>query len=105
MIYHGYTLTSKIKFRSVVQAIADHAFACTPYPLILSLENHCSLSQQKKMARYMKDSFGEMLLTCEDEDIVTTNLPSPEVCSVVLYSISMAGLEEFQWTLNPFTKL
>ena len=80
MIYHGYTLTSKIKFRSVVQAIAEHAFACSPYPLILSLENHCSLSQQKKMARYMKDSFGEMLLTCEDEDIVTTNLPSPEVC-------------------------
>ena len=76
-IYHGYTLTSKIKFKSAIQAIAIHAFAASPYPLVISLEDHCSLPQQKKMAKYMKDSFGSMLLNSRHEDITT--LPSPEV--------------------------
>ncbi len=85
VIYHGYTLTSKIKFRSVVQAIAAHAFATSPYPLVVSLENHCNLPQQKKMAKYMKESFGKMLLTYnEHEQIVTANLPSPEVSHSIL---------------------
>ena len=80
IIYHGYTLTSKISFKAVVQAIAAHAFAVSPYPLVLSLENHCSLPQQKKMARYMKESFGSSLLSSDhDENFGTEDLPSPEV--------------------------
>ena len=56
IIYHGWTLTSKISFREVLQdAILKYAFHTTDYPLILSIENHCSLPQQDKMADYMKD--------------------------------------------------
>jgi hypothetical protein len=50
IIYHGHTLTTKISFRDVVQTIADNAFLASPMPVILSIENHCSVAQQQKMA-------------------------------------------------------
>ena len=78
VIYHGYTLTTKIKFKTVIDAIAVHAFATSPYPLVLSLEDHCSIGQQNKMAEYMKKVFQHMLLPANHE-AVTDKLPSPEV--------------------------
>ena len=50
IIYHGHTLTTKISFREVVVAIRKSAFVASPFPVILSIENHCSVAQQKKMA-------------------------------------------------------
>ena len=58
IIYHGHTLTSKILFRDVVVAIRDHAFKASPYPVILSLENHCSVPAQRKMAACLKGVLG-----------------------------------------------
>ena len=43
IVFHGHTLTSKIKFSDVVVAINEHAFVASDYPLILSIENHCGL--------------------------------------------------------------
>ena len=54
IIYHGHTLTTKISFRDVVQTIAESAFVASPLPVILSIENHCSLPQQQKMAAIFK---------------------------------------------------
>ncbi|XP_059178362.1 1-phosphatidylinositol 4,5-bisphosphate phosphodiesterase eta-1-like [Physella acuta] len=75
IIYHGYTLTTKISFSSVVKAINDYAFSTTPYPLILSLENHCCLKQQKVMADIMTSIFGDKLW-CPQSDWI--KIPSPE---------------------------
>lgn len=50
MIYHGHTFTTKISFKAVVEAINKSAFVASPYPVILSIENHCSLAQQARMA-------------------------------------------------------
>jgi len=50
IIYHGYTLTSKILFRDVIEAVQKYGFVASHYPLILSIENHCSIQQQEKMA-------------------------------------------------------
>ncbi|EGB11462.1 hypothetical protein AURANDRAFT_21478, partial [Aureococcus anophagefferens] len=50
VIFHGHTLTSKIPLRSVVVAIKKWAFYASPYPVILSLENHCSAAQCDVMA-------------------------------------------------------
>jgi phosphatidylinositol phospholipase C eta len=47
------------------------------YPLILSIENHCSVDQQKKMAEYMQKVFKEKLLT-RKIDPNMRHLPSPE---------------------------
>lgn len=52
----------------------------SPYPVILSLENHCSLEQQRVMARHLRTILGPMLLD-RPLDGVTTSLPSPEVRS------------------------
>jgi hypothetical protein len=61
-IYHGHTMTSKIKFRDVVKCIKEHAFVTSEYPVILSIEDHCSLPQQRKMAESFQEIFGDMLL-------------------------------------------
>lgn len=63
MIYHGHTLTSKIPFKKVVETINEKAFIASPYPVILSVENHCSLQQQAKMAQLFVSVFGDKLVT------------------------------------------
>ncbi|XP_029099998.1 1-phosphatidylinositol 4,5-bisphosphate phosphodiesterase delta-1 isoform X1 [Monodon monoceros] len=77
VIYHGYTFTSKILFCDVLRAIRDYAFKVSPYPVILSLENHCSLEQQRVMAQHLHTLLGPMLLD-RPLDGVTSSLPSPE---------------------------
>ncbi|KAA8583494.1 hypothetical protein FQN60_014702 [Etheostoma spectabile] len=47
----------------VIEAIAECAFKTSPFPVILSFENHVdSLKQQAKMAEYCQSIFGEALL-------------------------------------------
>lgn len=58
IIFHGYTLTTKILLRDVLETIRQFAFSKSQYPLILSIENHCSLDQQKQMAFYFKSILG-----------------------------------------------
>jgi hypothetical protein len=67
IIYHGYTLTTKILFQDVLgDAIKPYAFYTSEYPLILSLENHCSKRQQEKLAKHLRDILGgeHFLLEC-----------------------------------------
>ncbi|KPP68411.1 phospholipase C gamma 1-like [Scleropages formosus] len=124
IIYHGHTLTSKIKFLDVLHTIKEHAFVTserewrpllakclqplppclcsisgpTPfpreyvsggcpssgssnrflgrYPVILSIEDHCSVVQQRNMATHFKKVFGDLLLT-KPVDVAADELPSP----------------------------
>uniref|UniRef100_A0A671XDF7 Phosphoinositide phospholipase C n=1 Tax=Sparus aurata TaxID=8175 RepID=A0A671XDF7_SPAAU len=78
VIYHGYTLTSKVVFRDVIKAIKDYAFRTSEYPVILSLENHCSVDQQKLMAHHLISILGDALVTKPLGDTMPTNFPSPE---------------------------
>ncbi|XP_005525265.1 PREDICTED: 1-phosphatidylinositol 4,5-bisphosphate phosphodiesterase eta-1 [Pseudopodoces humilis] len=78
VVHHGYTLTSKILFREVAETINKYAFIKNEFPVILSIENHCSIQQQKKIAQYLKEIFGDKL----DLSSVSTGdprqLPSPQ---------------------------
>lgn len=51
----------------------------SPYPLILSLENHCSVEQQAVMARHLRSILGSKLLTQPLRSQALMDLPSPEV--------------------------
>uniref|UniRef100_A0A674MAX0 1-phosphatidylinositol 4,5-bisphosphate phosphodiesterase gamma n=1 Tax=Takifugu rubripes TaxID=31033 RepID=A0A674MAX0_TAKRU len=76
VIYHGHTLTTKIKFFDVLMTIKEHAFITSDFPVILSIEDHCSIVQQRNMATCFKKVFGDMLLT-KTVDIAADGLPSP----------------------------
>uniref|UniRef100_A0A8C4FC22 Phosphoinositide phospholipase C n=1 Tax=Dicentrarchus labrax TaxID=13489 RepID=A0A8C4FC22_DICLA len=76
IIYHGHTLTSKIKFLDVLHTIKEHAFVTSEYPVILSIEDHCSVVQQRNMATHFKKVFGDLLLT-KPVDNNAEELPSP----------------------------
>lgn len=75
-IYHGHTLTTKIKFMDVLRTIKEHAFVTSDYPLILSIEDNCSLPQQRRMATAFQDVFGDMLIV-QPMEKNEAKLPSP----------------------------
>ncbi|XP_030186043.1 1-phosphatidylinositol 4,5-bisphosphate phosphodiesterase eta-1 [Lynx canadensis] len=78
VVHHGYTLTSKILFRDVVETINRHAFVKNEFPVILSIENHCSVQQQRKIAQYLKGIFGDKLDLSSVDTGETKQLPSPQ---------------------------
>uniref|UniRef100_A0A8C3DWW7 Phosphoinositide phospholipase C n=1 Tax=Corvus moneduloides TaxID=1196302 RepID=A0A8C3DWW7_CORMO len=96
IVYHGHTLTSKIPFRSVIHVIDKYAFMSSAYPLVLSLENHCSPKQQEVMAHYLKSILGDKLLSSPiGGEVDMTRLPSPEALKFkVLIKNKKAGTIE-----------
>ncbi|GAA6010969.1 hypothetical protein JCM11491_005887 [Sporobolomyces phaffii] len=79
IITHGLTLTSKIPARTVLQAIAQYAFLASPYPVILSVEVHCEVEQQDKLAEIMRETLGDRLVSqrLEEMEGEVDKLPSP----------------------------
>ncbi|KAH7700636.1 variant SH3 domain-containing protein, partial [Aphelenchoides avenae] len=76
VIYHGYTMTSKLNLRDVLHTIRHYAFQTSDFPLILSIEDNCSVPAQRLMAQEIKEILGDYLLTApvsRDE----YQLPSP----------------------------
>ncbi|XP_075062181.1 1-phosphatidylinositol 4,5-bisphosphate phosphodiesterase zeta-1 [Mixophyes fleayi] len=78
VVYHGFTLTSKILFKTVIYVIEKYAFVASPFPLTLSLENHCSPRQQDVMANHLITILGDKLLSATVANSFSTVLPSPE---------------------------
>uniref|UniRef100_A0A669BPH4 Phosphoinositide phospholipase C n=1 Tax=Oreochromis niloticus TaxID=8128 RepID=A0A669BPH4_ORENI len=95
IIYHGHTLTSKIKFLDVLHTIKEHAFVTSEYPVILSIEDHCSVVQQRNMATHFKKVFGDLLLT-KPVDNNAEELPSPyQLRRKILIKQHMTKLGDF----------
>jgi phosphatidylinositol phospholipase C delta len=78
VVFHGHTLTSKIVFADIISGVKNYMDAQKEtYPIILSLENHCSEPFQKEMALTLKDTLGEYLYMPTPAD-TSGALPSPE---------------------------
>uniref|UniRef100_A0A8C8C9I7 Phosphoinositide phospholipase C n=1 Tax=Oncorhynchus tshawytscha TaxID=74940 RepID=A0A8C8C9I7_ONCTS len=77
IIYHGWTRTTKIKFEEVVKAINDHRCGAVvvKYPVVLSIEEHCPIEQQRQMARLFREVFQDKLLM-EPVELMAEQLPS-----------------------------
>uniref|UniRef100_A0A8C2KGS8 Phosphoinositide phospholipase C n=1 Tax=Cyprinus carpio TaxID=7962 RepID=A0A8C2KGS8_CYPCA len=76
VIYTGHTMTSHIVFRSVIDIINKYAFVASEFPLILCLENHCSLKQQKVMFQHLKKILGDKI-HADPPNLEDNYLPSP----------------------------
>ncbi|KAM5349767.1 hypothetical protein ACJ41O_006272 [Fusarium nematophilum] len=76
IVKHGYSLTTRISFRDVMETIKQYAFVCSDFPLWISLEVHCTAQQRNVMARTMRESFGSCLVT-EPLPGFSQSLPSP----------------------------
>ncbi|KAF1967192.1 1-phosphatidylinositol-4,5-bisphosphate phosphodiesterase 1 [Bimuria novae-zelandiae CBS 107.79] len=75
-VTHGRTLTKSISFLDVIKVIDKYAFMESQYPLLLSLEVHCSPDQQVSMVKTMIEEFGDKLVVHPLKD--GYQLPSPE---------------------------
>ena len=53
-VYHGGTLSNKVRFEDIIRIVKDFAFVTSEYPLILTCELHCTASQQQVMANILK---------------------------------------------------
>lgn len=62
IVKHGYAVTTEVPFEDVIQAIADHAFVASEYPVIISVEQHCSALQRTRQGEILRSILGERLL-------------------------------------------
>ncbi|XP_076033546.1 inactive phospholipase C-like protein 1 isoform X2 [Oratosquilla oratoria] len=61
VVFHGNTLTSKVAFSEVVDVIGSYAFDFSVFPVIVHIETHCTVKQQKQMAKILKRVLGTAL--------------------------------------------
>lgn len=77
IVYHGGTATKPCTFKSCLEAIVGSAFVATPYPVIVSLENHTSKEGQKQMAKIIHEVVGDALYVPPKKGM-PKEFPSPE---------------------------
>ncbi|UJR28305.1 hypothetical protein I4U23_009550 [Adineta vaga] len=58
---HNGTLTTRIPINEVLEAINSYAFETSSYPLILSIELQCTVSQQQRLAQLLIEIFGDKI--------------------------------------------
>uniref|UniRef100_A0AC35FY66 Phosphatidylinositol-specific phospholipase C X domain-containing protein n=1 Tax=Panagrolaimus sp. PS1159 TaxID=55785 RepID=A0AC35FY66_9BILA len=64
VITHGPIALQKINYvplEEVCEAIAETAFKTSDFPVILSIENHCGVEQQKVISQIFVKVFGDLL--------------------------------------------
>ncbi|KAL5102389.1 hypothetical protein RYX36_006716 [Vicia faba] len=76
LVLHGRTLTPPVELMKCLKSIKDYAFVASPYPVIITLEDHLKADLQKKAAQMITQTFGDMLFYPNDENL--NNIPSPE---------------------------
>ncbi|KAK9124501.1 hypothetical protein Sjap_014103 [Stephania japonica] len=75
-VLHGRTLTTPVELIKCLRSIKEHAFFASPYPVVVTLEDHLTSDLQAKVAEMITDTFGDILFTPGSEAL--KEFPSPE---------------------------
>ncbi|KAJ8749785.1 hypothetical protein K2173_012336 [Erythroxylum novogranatense] len=75
-VKHGRTLTTPVELRTCLRTIDEYAFLSSPYPVIITLEDHLTPELQAKVAQMITEIFGKKLYRPECECL--EDLPSPD---------------------------
>ncbi|XP_072996119.1 phosphoinositide phospholipase C 6-like isoform X1 [Typha latifolia] len=75
-ILHGRTLTSPVTLIKCLTSIKEYAFVASPYPLVITLEDHLTPDLQAKVAEMITQTFGDMLYHPDSDTL--KEFPSPE---------------------------
>uniref|UniRef100_A0A6N2LTP6 Phosphoinositide phospholipase C n=1 Tax=Salix viminalis TaxID=40686 RepID=A0A6N2LTP6_SALVM len=76
LVLHGRTLTTPVPLIKCLKSIREYAFASSPYPVIITLEDHLTPELQAKVAEMVTQTFGGMLYYPESDSLL--QFPSPE---------------------------
>ncbi|KAE8656763.1 Phosphoinositide phospholipase C 7 [Hibiscus syriacus] len=94
-VCHGRTLPSSVGLQKCLQAIKENAFKTSEYPVVITFEDHLNPNLQKKVAKMVTETFGDMLYTNETENL--EQFLSPESLKKTVL-ISTKPPKEFQNT-------
>ncbi|KAK1421334.1 hypothetical protein QVD17_23585 [Tagetes erecta] len=75
-VLHGWTMTTPVTLEKCLKSIKEYAFVNSPYPVIITLEDHLTPNLQAKVAEMVTRIFGDMLYCPKAED--QDEFPSPE---------------------------
>lgn len=75
-VLHGKTLTTPVELTKCLKSIKKYAFCASPYPVILTLEDHLNPNLQAKVAQNLIQTFGDMLFLPKSE--ISKDFPSPD---------------------------
>ncbi|XWS52987.1 hypothetical protein CRYUN_Cryun11dG0119300 [Craigia yunnanensis] len=76
LVLHGWTLTTPVELIKCLRSIKEHAFSSSPYPVIITFEDHLTPDLQAKVAQMVTQTFGNMLFYPESDCV--KEFPSPE---------------------------
>ncbi|XVF05326.1 hypothetical protein REPUB_Repub05bG0162700 [Reevesia pubescens] len=76
-VLHGRTLTTPVELIKCLKSIKEHAFSASPYPVVITLEDHLTPELQAKVAQMVTQTFGKMLF-CPERDRCLNEFPTPE---------------------------
>jgi len=68
LVTHGRSLCTNISFAECLQALKQYGFEASCYPVIITIENHCSLRQQKRQVALLREILGDQLLQLPPSD-------------------------------------
>ncbi|EOA28382.1 hypothetical protein CARUB_v10024587mg [Capsella rubella] len=100
-VLHGRTLTTPVPLIKCLKSIRDYAFSSSPYPVIITLEDHLTSDLQAKVAEMATQIFGQMLYYPESDSLEEFPSPASLLHRII---ISTKPPKEYLESRNPIVK-